>query len=94
MSSNQLHVRNGGGRSGKTEEKTRRLARSYREADQIFFSFYFVGSRAGGSQSSQGVLKEMNDLESGHDEFVKSLVPRVDVPRILSISVAGWTAHG
>jgi len=25
------------------------------------------------------VLKDMNELEAGHDEFLKSLGPRVDV---------------
>lgn len=29
-----------------------------------------------GDDQSMAVLKEMNDLESGHDEFVKSLAPR------------------
>jgi len=32
----------------------------------------------GGDQDVAG-LKDMNDLEAGHDEFVKSLAPRVNV---------------
>lgn len=32
-----------------------------------------------GGDQSIAVLKDMNDLDSGHDEFVRSLAPRVDV---------------
>jgi hypothetical protein len=31
-----------------------------------------------GGDQSMAVLKEMNELEAGHDDFVKSLAPRVD----------------
>jgi hypothetical protein len=36
-----------------------------------------VGSLGG--DKGMAVLKDMNDLEAGHDEFVRSLAPRVDV---------------
>jgi hypothetical protein len=32
-----------------------------------------------GRDQGMAVLKDMNDLEAGHEDFVKSLVPRVDV---------------
>jgi hypothetical protein len=32
-----------------------------------------------GGDQSMAVLKDMNDLDAGHDEFVKSLAPHVDV---------------
>jgi hypothetical protein len=32
-----------------------------------------------GGDHGMSVLKEMNDLEAGHDEFVKSLAPGVGV---------------
>ena len=31
-----------------------------------------------GSQQGMKVLQELNDFEAGHDEFVKSLAPRVN----------------
>ena len=33
----------------------------------------------GGAEQEMKVLNEMNELESGHDEFVKSLALRVEV---------------
>jgi hypothetical protein len=33
-----------------------------------------------GGDQEMAVLQEMNDLDAGHDEFVKSLAPRIDVP--------------
>ena len=32
-----------------------------------------------GGDPGMAVLKDMNDLEAGHEEFVKSLAPRVDL---------------
>jgi hypothetical protein len=32
-----------------------------------------------GGEKGMAVLKDMNDLEAGHGEFVKSLPPRVNV---------------
>jgi hypothetical protein len=32
-----------------------------------------------GGDEGMAVLTDMNDLEAGHDEFVKSMAPRVDV---------------
>jgi hypothetical protein len=32
-----------------------------------------------GGDKGMAVLKEMNDLQAGHDDFVNSLAPRVDV---------------
>jgi hypothetical protein len=31
-----------------------------------------------GGDQSMAVLKDINELEAGHEEFVKSLAPRVD----------------
>ncbi len=33
-----------------------------------------------GGDQGMAVLKDMNNLEEGHDEFVKSLSPKVDAP--------------
>jgi hypothetical protein len=42
-------------------------------------SFLVSGRGQVGGDQSMAILKEMNELEAGHDEFVKSLAPRVDV---------------
>jgi hypothetical protein len=33
-----------------------------------------------GADRGLAVLQDMNELEAGHDGFVKSLAPRIDVP--------------
>jgi hypothetical protein len=63
-------------------KKASRLFRDPQARDRVLGEFNAstldsVGPMGG--DQGMAVLNEMNDLESGHDEFVKSVAPRVDV---------------
>jgi hypothetical protein len=62
--------------------KLRRLFGNPKVRDRILGEFNRDNTpdvNPSGGDQGMAVLKDMNDLEAGHDEFVKNVAPRVDV---------------